>query len=111
MTDDLVKRLRGVMCGDDPVIEEAADYIERLEKLLVRTFENMMEDGRRVETLEAGEEKWNRICNSYAARIDKLEAALREIIGALNDPKGGQHVYDMRNGSYIARKALEGKND
>ena len=46
-----------------------------------------------------------------ADRIEKLEAALREIIGALNDPKGGQHVYDMRNASYIARKALEGKDD
>ena len=44
-------------------------------------------------------------------RIERLEAALREIIGALNDPKGGQHVYDMRNASYIARKALEGKDD
>ena len=64
-----------------------------------------------IEKLESGEEEWNRICNSYAARIDELEAALREIIGALNDPKGGQHVYDMRNASYIARKALEGKND
>ena len=41
------------------------------------------------------------------AHIEKLEAALREIVGALNDPKGGQHVYDMRNASYIARKALE----
>ena len=46
-----------------------------------------------------------------ADRIEKLEAALREIVGALNDPKGGQHVYDMRNASYIARKALEGKDD
>ncbi len=44
-------------------------------------------------------------------RIEKLEAAMREIIGALDDPKGGQHVYDMRNASYIARKALEGKDD
>ena len=43
-------------------------------------------------------------------RIEKLEAALREIIGALEDPKGGQHVYDMRNASYVARKALEGKD-
>ena len=47
----------------------------------------------------------------YIPRIEKLEAALREIIGALDDPKGGQHVYDMRNASYIARKALEGKDD
>jgi hypothetical protein len=45
-----------------------------------------------------------------ANRIEKLEATLREIIGTLNDPRGGQHVYDMRNASYIARKALEWKN-
>ena len=32
MTDDLVKRLRkGVMCGDDPIVDEAADRIEELE--------------------------------------------------------------------------------
>lgn len=46
-----------------------------------------------------------------ADRIETLEAALREIIGALDDPRGGQHVYDMRNASYIARKALEGKDE
>jgi len=29
MTDDLVKRLRkGIMCGDDPIVEEAADCIK-----------------------------------------------------------------------------------
>jgi len=33
MSDDLVKRLRqGVMCGDDPIVDEAADRIELLEK-------------------------------------------------------------------------------
>jgi len=32
MSDDLVKRLRkGVMCGDDPIVDEAADRIEKLE--------------------------------------------------------------------------------
>ena len=35
MSDDLVKRLRkGVMCGDDPIIEEAASRIEKLEAAL-----------------------------------------------------------------------------
>jgi len=47
----------------------------------------------------------------YRTRNKQLEAALREIVGALDDPKGGQHVYDMRNASYIARKALEGTPD
>ncbi len=32
MTDGLLYRLRGVMCGDDPAIEEAANRIEQLEK-------------------------------------------------------------------------------
>jgi hypothetical protein len=36
MTDDLVKRLRkGIMCGDDPIVEEAADRIEKLEAALL----------------------------------------------------------------------------
>jgi len=35
VTDDLVKRLRkGIMCGDDPIVEEAADRIEKLESAL-----------------------------------------------------------------------------
>jgi len=35
--DDLVKRLRkGVMCGDDPIVDEAADRIEKLEAALRR---------------------------------------------------------------------------
>ena len=34
MTDDLLYRLRGVMCGDDPVIEETASRIEELEAAL-----------------------------------------------------------------------------
>ena len=49
-------------------------------------------------------------CKIHQTRIEKLEAALREIVDALRHPKGGQHVYDMRNASYIARKALEGKD-
>ena len=32
MTNDLLYRLRGAMCGDDPVLEEAANRIEQLEK-------------------------------------------------------------------------------
>ena len=64
MSDDLVKRLRkGVMCGDDPIVDKAAD------------------------------------------RIEKLEAALREIIGS-DELSFVPPI--LRN---IARKALEGKDD
>ena len=42
------------------------------------------------------------------ARIAELEAALRQIIGTLDDPTGGQHVADMRAASTIAIAALEG---
>jgi hypothetical protein len=91
MSDDLVKRLRQWDCGESTwgLLEDAADRIEHLEN---RCANLLVENG---------------ILNN---RIEKLEAALREIIGALEDPKGGQHVYDMRNASYVARKALEGKD-
>ena len=78
MTDDLVKRLRRGTVGDKER-HAAAD---------------------RIETLEAGEEDWNRICNRYAARIDKLEVALREIACS-----GSDWIKNYE----IARKALEGK--
>ena len=81
MTDDLVKRLRAI---DKDII--------------LRRFDPEMSfDGMTA--------------HKAANRIEKLETALREIIGALNDPRGGQHVYDMHNASYIARKALEEKDD
>lgn len=91
MTDDLVKRLRDLSYNQGHDLpDKAADRIEKLERENNDTALHLY---------------------AFASRIEKLEAALREIIGALNDPKGGQHVYDMRNASYIARKALEGKND
>ena len=98
MTDGLVKRLRarithsdsGKTCWPDALCDEAAD---------------------RIEKLETANLKQSLITVDHLSRIEQLEAALREIIGALEDPKGGQHVYDMRNASYIARKALEGKDD
>ena len=37
MSDDLVERLRkGVMCGDDSIVDEAADRIEKLEEEVER---------------------------------------------------------------------------
>jgi len=67
MADDLVKRLRkGIMCGDDPIVEEAAD------------------------------------------RIERLDAALREIIERA-EYRMSHSVSD--DTCFIARKALEGKDD
>lgn len=42
------------------------------------------------------------------ARAERLEAALRSIIGWLEDPKGGSHEEDMREASRIASTALKG---
>ena len=105
MNDDLVRRLRCYADIDDAVYNpwvygEAADRIEKLEAALDEAaFSQTLFDA------VVGQR------NKATDRIEQLEAALREIVGALNDPKGGQHVYDMRNASYIARKALEGKDE
>lgn len=104
MSDDLVKRLRvrAEFTGPYSALwDEAAD---------------------RIEKLEDGEEEWNRICNRYAdhyaARIEKLEAALREIAEgyatewSLNTFTTMLDVAQILSEKiHIARKALEGKDD
>jgi hypothetical protein len=87
MSDDLVKQLRiasgdACRCGT-PVCLEAADRIKKLEAALVRSFEKMMEDGRRVE---------------------KLEDALKEILSL-----GSWGANDLAR--TVAREALEGTCD
>ena len=65
MTEDLVKRLRqigegayvGAVSDDRKTAKEAADRIEKLEVELVRTFNNMMKDAKRIETLEVAQQQ------------------------------------------------------
>lgn len=65
MTDNLVKRLRkigegayvGAVSDDRKTAKEAADRIEKLEAELVRTFNNMMKDAKRIETLEMAQQQ------------------------------------------------------
>jgi hypothetical protein len=47
--------------------------------------------------------------NELWARKEVLEKALRQVVGILDDPTGGQHVADMRSAASVARAALEGK--
>ena len=95
MNDDLVKRLREESFEHSPgynICDEAAD---------------------RIEKLEAGEEEWTRICNRYAdhyaARIEKLEAALRDCMemAEIHEIPFRDRVMYI---SEIARKALGGKD-
>lgn len=78
--------------------ELLADYMKFADKLVPHT----KTQNDRIEQLEAE-------LHSCFHRIEELQAALREIVGVLEDPTGGQHVADMRRASNIARKALEGK--
>lgn len=96
MSDDLVKRLRTNADIDD--VHDAADRIEQLKAELV------MKDAKRIEKLKAGEEDWNRICNSYAARVDKLETALRDLSDGFECCPVSQAI------RRAARNALEGKD-
>ena len=67
----------------------------------------------------AEQEEWDELQEVTAAleqaqdRIEELEAklekaviGLRNVIGMLDDPTGGEHVRDMRAATMIARTAL-----
>ena len=98
MSDDLVERLRkGVMCGDDPIVDEAADCIEKLEEENGVLFAANVRLNSRIDL----------DFDHYADRIEKLEAALREIIQ--EDALNGKTVFVGDFGK-IAREALEGKD-
>jgi hypothetical protein len=92
MSDDLRRRLRSpevflmTSAMVSPVAYEAAD---------------------RIEKLEAGEEEWNRICNRYAARIDKLEAALQKVLARCS----WYEIALYNDVEEIIRKTLEGKDE
>ena len=120
MTDDLVKIIRWYTAHNERIMPQhakaAADRIEKLEKyqsihaqcdkvsleLEAKLAKQLGVAHKRIEKLEAGEEEWNSICNRYAARIEKLEAALRSIAAnACCD--------SCREAALVARKALEGK--
>ena len=112
MSDDLVKRLR--LIGEKRLqctacykfidtADEAADRIEKLERDVLKYSRAVADAQMRNEELDRA---LNRIIDRWEAqkaRIEKLEAALREI-AALG-------FWDGDSAMSIARKALEGKDD
>ena len=81
MTDDLVKRLRkGVMCGDDPIVDKAADRIEKLESDILEYSNAVANFLLQNEELNCA---FNRVIDRWeeqSTRIEKLEAALKELL-------------------------------
>ena len=114
MTDDLVKLLRQSSSSDyscqgcmDTEREEAADRIEELEQLFDLRW---AADMRAIKAWQIAHPDQPRTWPDHAdlgtwclSRIEKLEAALREI--AYTEPE------DKYWPGRIARKALEGKDD
>jgi len=109
--DDLVRQLRrDAVEFDSEIYVEAADRIEELEQLFdlrwkadtraIRLWQSAHPDQPRTWPDHADLGTW---CLS---RIEKLEAALREIGDCCTLP--AQNDFEMRE---IARKALEGKDD
>lgn len=98
MTDEeLIARLRDAPAdglGTENLCLAAADRIEALRAEL---------EAYRNSHLHA-----DKLLLQEKARVKRLEAALRSIIGWLEDPKGGSHEEDMREASRIARAALKG---
>ena len=114
MTDDLVKRLRkgGSYEVDMVVMEEAACCIEELEQLFDLRW---AADMRAIKAWQIAHPDQPKTWPDHAdlgtwclSRIEKLEAALREIIQ--EDALNGKTVFVGDFGK-IARKALEKKND
>lgn len=134
MKTDLVRQLRSTVndacrCGT-PVCLEAANRIEELEiyqsihaqcekvslELEAKLVKKLSVAYNHIEKLKAGEEDWNRICNSYAARVDKLETALREIssvskVMAKSEDMAQALTTLLSSHRKIALAALEGKDD
>jgi hypothetical protein len=106
---DLVKRLRDkveasrIYDDDEELLDEAADCIEKLED----TIEVMQHQLKELQWSfdckdDLHKQDYERM-KKYLDRIEKLEAALREI--AAPDWDGESYPDE------IARKALEGKDD
>ena len=104
----------------DPLLEEAAARIEQLEadqRDTTEEFGKLSHDlGKALleatRLREANELMLTDIRRTdvdmlaFKARIEQLEAALRGVIGWLEDPEGGSHEEDMREASRIARAAF-----
>jgi hypothetical protein len=109
MSDDLVQRLRkGVMCGDDPIVDEAADRIKKLEEENGVLFAANVRLNSRADL----------DCDHYRDRIKKLEAALVKVAGGYEIEWSKSSVINMLKVAeilseriVIAQKALEGKDD
>jgi hypothetical protein len=99
MNDDLVKRLRnppfGTETSERNVMNEAADRIEQ--------------DAQHIDEMYGLVAAMNADHTASKTRIEKLEAALREIDGIV---MGGLHLpmTTLNDVSRIARKALEEKD-
>jgi len=92
---------------DPALVQELADVAEAaflprirvLEAALQQSVDDWRERGRRIEALLDELEQWVKRDDDKSARIEALEAALREIA----DPYGDGHVLCQE----IARAALE----
>ena len=113
MSDDLVKRLRkgGSYEVDMVVMEEAACCIEELEQLFDLRW---AADMRAIKAWQIAHPDQPKTWPDHAdlgtwclSRIEKLEAALREIAWIATP----DHAMARSRATHIARKALEKKND
>ena len=98
MTDDLVKRLRHGTAGDKER-HKAADLIEKLEAEIGVLFAANVRLNSRAD-LDS---------DHYAHRIEKLEAALREMLIKCTWENTGRWCGSIDCHCRIARKALEGE--
>ena len=101
MSDDLIERLRGYGDGNNDLMDAAADRIEKLEEEIGVLFAANVRLNSRADLDSDG----------YVDRIEKLEAALRDIASGRYSGIVLTSVPPQDPAINRAKQALEGKDD
>ena len=87
--DDIVKRLReGVACGDDPIVDEAADYIEALRKrvrIAEMALQKLARGELRLSKVQDGSVMFSPADERLVRHLKEMEWALLEVLEYFED--------------------------
>ena len=114
---DIVKRLRqGVACGDDPIVDEAADLIEALEKrvrIAEAALQKLARGELRLSKVQDGSVMFSPADERLVRHLKEMEWALLEVLEYFEDnadvvdgPYGNEPDFHMQM-SMMIKQVLE----